>query len=42
MVVHIVKDRNALARAVVCLMLTSIPLGHTVGKSTKITNLLVR
>lgn len=40
-VVHVVRDHNVLTRAVVCLMLASIPLGHTVGKSTKITNLLV-
>lgn len=41
MIVHVVKYHNALARTVVCLMLASIPLGHTAGKSTKITNLLV-
>lgn len=41
MVVHVVEDHNALTGAVVCLILASIPLGHTVGKSTKITNLLV-
>lgn len=38
---HVVEDHNALTGAVECLMLASIPLGHAVGKSTKITNLLV-
>lgn len=42
MVVHTVKYHNALAGAVVSLMLAIILLGHTVGKCTKITNLLVR
>lgn len=40
-VVQIVKDHDAHAGAVACSVLAAIPLGHTVGKSTKITNLLV-
>lgn len=39
--VHVAKDRDGHAWAVVCSVLAALPLGHTVGKSTKITNLLV-